>query len=316
MQRRLLKLIILSLLCFTKLSTAQSPISDLEDESNLISSLSGLLRQSIFHVYSPGVYEDSMRQSLTLDWHKMEIVYRRTPHKPYNYNKPVDKISWQVQFHIPFLEIDSVYDNYQKQTMTFKMKGDSNSILGEYLIPGMTYAPASQDNSLTIYSGQIMKIRNLTERIRDHIKWLQEYHYKKQQLVTTLNQYLQQEITYQEKEPDNYPADRKFTIVQPFRLDSMNKLSIIVKRDSIIEEQGVYLEDVVEIAKDINVLLRTAGNKVENKQTFPNGKTFTNSNNLFFLQLCYKKNNEALGDQLQHLFKTIGSKATKKFWAD
>lgn len=306
-----------SLFCFTILITSvKSQIRDFQDEKNTLGSLYELITQSIFKRYSPGIYEDSMRQHISIDWKEMEILYRRTNYEKEEDNKTADQISWLVQFHIPLLAIDTIMGDYKNQTITYKVKGDSAFINGEILIPGNKYAPASKDKSLTIYSGQIMKIRNLVERIQDKIKEFQVYYKKKQQLVNTLNNYLKKELDLQQKYPDQYPAHRKFSLIQPFQLDDYNRLSIVINRDSIIEKQSVYLEDVTEIAKDINIIFLTKGKHVETIQTFANGTSATTKGNLFFLQLCYEKQDIATGNKIAELFSSIGSKASRTDWYD
>jgi len=144
-----------------------------------------------------------------------------------------------------------------------------------------------------------------------------------QEIVKILNKELKKESRYQLKDPGFF-GDTLW-VVTPYRIDS-NVLSVTIRKKDpydgkyYTEKQEIALDKIRTIVKDINVIFEAEDNAVRITQTATNTSeplaTETRYYNLFFLQLSYEKQNEALADKLVKAFKKAGFTIEKRFWYD
>lgn len=251
-------------------------IRNLEEENSSILALSELVSQACQEQFAPSYWNKPGRQNLRLDAETMNLVYSRTPYDSADNNLPETEIEWYVRVLIPVHEIDSIIGDYEKQTITIKIKQQRASIQNTYLIPGGEYAPASQESQLTIYSGNIMKIRNLTERLQNQVGDLQQFHSKKMVLVNYLNRQLEENI-----------KSAGITMVQPFQIDNRNQLSLVVQKGDSLEKQVVSLSGIRGIQKEGTSFLLTLPAKTERtisskENRFPVSQQFSDTFTLYF----------------------------------
>lgn len=307
-------------------------INNFEDERNYLYALQALVEQSYsaqFNETIGTIQEDpdeANRQWLQFDLISMNLVYFKTPYEKTDDGKKPSEIIWKAKFVIPVYEIDTLIGDYKKNIFTIKMKGGKSTIQTYMIMSGNEYYPATKGNRLVIHSDKLMKIRNLNNRLNWHISELQNFHKKKLALVNYLNEKLQKEVEYQIKDSLNYPEDRKFKVIQEFQLDNSGQsLSLIVERKNyydnpIIEKQSVMLKDITEVLKDINIILKSKENSIIKNTTITdengNKQEIETVDNLFFLQWCYEKNNEEIGNEIQKLFGQLGTQLSKNYWYD
>ena len=143
-------------------------------------------------------------------------------------------------------------------------------------------------------------------------------------IVKLLNQALNAEKKIQGKDPANY-CGQPFDIITPYHITG-KKLSVTVKRqlqeEDAVETETceVALDSVVNIVKDINILFETwpRAAVVTRHTVYKNApaKTEVFKSDLYFLQLCYEKNNEAFADALIKAFQKAGYTLKKRHWYD
>lgn len=307
-------------------------INNFEDERNYLYALQALVEQSYsaqFNETIGTIQEDpdeANRQWLTFDPMSMNLVYFKTHYDKDDDGKNLSEIIWKAKFVIPLHEIDTLIADYKKNTITIKMIGEKSAIQTYMIMSGNEYYPATKNNKLVIHSNKLLRIRNLGKRLNWSISELQNFHKKKLVLVDYLNKKLQKEVEYQIKDSLNYPEDRKFKVIQKFQLDNSGQsLSLIVERKNyydnpIIEKQSVLLRDIIEVLKDINIILKSKENSIIKNTTITdengNKQEIETVDNLFFLQWCYEKNNEEIGNEIQKLFGQLGTKLSKNYWYD
>lgn len=319
------KAIIFCLLAIHNISFAQ--IKNFEDESQYLLALQGIVSQSYLKQHSEtGSNEEGTRHFLEFDPMSMNLVFYKTPYDEDDNGKLPTDIQWLTKSVIPLYEIDVISFTEKKNMMTIKMKDNKPSIQSYMIMSGNEYYPATKEKEINIHSDKVAKIRNIAHRLNWRISELQKFHQKKMDLVNYLNKKLKQEVEYQRKDTLNYPADRKFKLIQEFQLDNSGQwLSIIVERENyygnpLTEKQSVRLKDITEVIKDINVILKSKDNSVLKITTIINENAEKEDvetvDNLFFIQLCYKKNNEHIGSEILYLFKQIGLSIQKKDWYD
>lgn len=146
---------------------------------------------------------------------------------------------------------------------------------------------------------------------------------QQQEIVKILNKELKKEISHQFKDPD-FSGDTLW-VVTPYRIDS-NVLSVTIRKKDpydgkyYTEKQEIALDKIKSIVKDINVIFEAEGDAVRITQTATDTDgppaAETRYYNLFFLQLSYEKQNEALADKLVKAFKKAGFTIEKRFWYD
>lgn len=325
-----MKKLILLFLLIGNISFAQ--INNFEDERNYLFGLDNLIAQSFSKQFNETIGtieedpDEANRQWLTFDPMSMNLVYYKTPYRKADDGKNLSEIIWKAKFVIPLYEIDVISFTQKKNTMTIKMKDNKPSIQTYLIMSGNEYYAATKNEEVNIPSDKVSKIRNITHRLNWHISELQKFHKKKLVLVDYLNKKLQKEVEYQISDTLNYPEERKFKVIQNFQLDNSGQLlSIIVERKNyynspIIEKQSVLLRDITEVVKDINVILKAKDNSVIKNSTFINNQgekqDIETVDNLFFLQWCYEKNNEEIGNEIQKLFGQLGTKLSKNYWYD
>ncbi len=308
-----------------------SQIKNLDEENNYLRALEELAEQSATKHFSENDWDEGIRQHLTFDPMSMNLVFYKTPFDESDNNKNFSQIKWLTKSIIPLSEIDTLIVDNKKETIAIKTFGKKNSIQIFALAPdpqwyGKDYYRAGQDKILEIKSDKLLKIRNLDRHLNWHISQLQLFDKKKAKLVNFLNQKLKKEVEYQQKDPENYPEERKFKLIQDFQLEPSGQwLSIIVERKNdignpITEKQSVRLKDIIAIVKDINIILETNENAVLKSTTFINDKkdkeTVESVDDLFFLQWCYERSNEEVGDEIIKLFQNIGQNIKKEIWYD
>lgn len=310
-------------------------INNFEDERNYSLSLSELIEQSYSkqyaenanHIYQEA-YEGTIRQYLEFDPLTMNFVFYKTPYEDDDNGKLPTDIQWLTKSVIPLYEIDTLIGDNKKNTITITTKGQRNKYdIQTYAITsGGEYYSAAQDNKLIIQSDKLLKIRNLEKRLNWHISELQNFHQKKIKLVDYLNNKLQKEVEYQIKDSLNYRSDKKFKVIQEFRLDNSGQwLSVIVKRKNIydnpiIEKQSVQLRDILKVGKDITVMLECKPHSVlKTTSVINNGEEEQKIETLdrwFYLHFSYEKDNEKQGDEIKTLFKQTGQNIQKGVWLD
>ena len=307
-------------------------INNFEDERNNLFALDELVAQSYSEQFNETIGtiqedpDEANRQWLQLDPMSMNLVYYKTPYEKADDGKNLSEIIWKAKFIIPLYEIDTLIGDNKKNTITVKMKDGKSTIQTYMIMSGNEYYPATKNNKLVIHSNKLLKIRNLDKRLNWRISELQNFHKKKLALVDYLNKKMQKEVEYQVKDSLNYPEDRKFKVIKEFHLDNGGHfLNLIVERKNyygkpIIEKQSVMLKDITEVVKDINIILKAKDNSVIKNSTFINNKgekqDIETVDNLFFLQWCYEKNNEEIGNEIQKLFGQLGTKLSKNYWYD
>lgn len=290
-------------------------INNFEDERNYLFGLDNLIAQSFSKQFNETIGtieedpDEANRQWLTFDPMSMNLVYYKTPYRKADDGKNLSEIIWKAKFVIPLYEIDVISFTQKKNTMTIKMKDNKPSIQTYLIMSGNEYYAATKNEEVNIPSDKVSKIRNITHRLNWHISELQNFHKKKLALVDYLNKKMQKEVEYQIKDSLNYPEDRKFKVIKEFHLDNGGQfLNLIVERKNyfgkpIIEKQSVMLKDITEVLKDINIILKAKDNSVIKNSTFINNKgekqDIETVDNLFFLQWCYEKSNEEIGNEIQ-----------------
>lgn len=299
-------------------------VNNPDDEKNALLSLAELSAQSFKEHYQDNAWDDGIRQHLAFDPAAMQLIFCKTPYDSTDNNKLASDIQWLTKFTIPLYEIDTLIGNTEQHTIAIKMKEGKSTIQSYIITSGTAYSAATKENMLLIRSDKLLKVRNLVLRMNTLISDLQAFYAKKTELVSFLNKALKQELSYQATDPLNYPEDRKFKVLQEFRIDSSGQwLSIIVERssyygDPIIEKQAVQLKDITGVLKDINIILNCRSNTVIKTTLVKTGQEAEteSTGSLFFLQLCYEKNNEYLGDEIIRLCRQIGLNAEKTHWYD
>ncbi len=307
-------------------------INNFDDERDYLFALSELIEQSYSEQFNETIGttqedpDEANRQWLTFDPMSMNLVYYKTPYDKGDDGKNLSEIIWKAKFVIPIYEVDAISFMQKKNTMTIKMKDNKPSIQSYMIMSGNEYYPATKNEEVNIPSDKVAKIRNITHRLNWRISELQNFHKKKLALVDYLNKKLQKEVEYQVKDSLNYPKDRKFKVNKEFHLDNGGHfLNLIVERKHyygkpIIEKQSVMLKDITEVVKDINIILKAKDNSVIKNSTFINNKGEKQDSetvdNLFFLQWCYEKNNEEIGNEIQKLFGQLGTQLSKNYWYD
>lgn len=322
---------LLTLLLVIVYTHSFSQINNFEEEGQFLHALQQLAAQSFTEHYAETDWDEGTRQFLEFDPMSMNLVFYKTPYDEDDNGKLPTSIQWLAKSVIPLYEIDTLIGDNKTNRITIKMKGNRNSIQVYAIAPdsqwlGKDYYEAGQDKEITIQSDKLLKIRNLAKRLNWHISQLQNFHKKKMDLVNYLNKKLKQEVEYQKKDTLNYPADRKFKLIQEFQLDNSGQwLSIIVERKNIYdnpitEKQSLQLRDVLKIGKDITVILVSKPHSVLKTTTVKNDgeceRKIETVNKWFYLHFSHEKDNEKLGDEIINLFKQIGMEIQKSDWFD
>lgn len=309
-------------------NTAYSQIKNLQEESQYLLALQELAGQSFTEHYAETDWDEGIRQFLEFDPMSMNLVFYKTPYDEDDNGKLPTDIQWLAKSVIPLYEIDTVIGNNKKNTITITTKGKRNKYdIQTYAIKsGGEYYAAAQDNTITIQSDKLLKIRNLDKRLNWHISELQNFHKKKMKLVNFLNQKLQQEIEYQIKDALNYRDDKKFKVIQEFQMDNSGQwLSVVVEHKNIYdnpitEKQSVMLRDVLKVGKDITIMLVSKPNSVLKTTTVKNNgaeeRKIETVDDWFYLHFSHEKDNEKLGYEIINLFKQIGQDVQKSDWYD
>ncbi|WP_113664320.1 hypothetical protein [Pedobacter nanyangensis] len=162
------------------------------------------------------------------------------------------------------------------------------------------------------------------------------------EIVRILNRELQNEIRTQKEDTLNYQGE-KFEVLKKFSVKdsvlqvvtikadgtedalvqtTMKILSLEVRKknyygkDFYTEKQEVDLSNIKAVIKDINIIFETEPDAVTITRTDENGEKNVFAKNLFFLQLCYEKQNEHLASELISAFEKAGCEIKKGSWYD
>ena len=144
---------------------------------------------------------------------------------------------------------------------------------------------------------------------------------QEKEIVKILNSELQKEIKNQFKHP-LFNGDT-LSIVQEFQIDANKILSVEVKRNSVygtvIERQEVLLSKIINVGKDINIILDTQSddvkNVVKNFYKDQNKEEFVSKSTMFFTHIRFP-DKEYVGEDLIKAFAKAGFKIEKNYWYD